>query len=323
MDAISVFKEQIGNRLKPIILSYDVYKDKFQTYPYHHVLDDDFEQKFAEILFDSIVFYAFEKDEIEKDYSRGRLTNLRKAARSAYELRIPKTEKTTDGLMGELALDSFIKCFFDKVELLYSRVKYLERIPQSKENPERKGHEVKGYDGLVFSEEDGNKYMWVGQVKTGGWAYCFDGIKEDINKSVLSYYFSSAMVILADIMRAANGCSSTLQKIIDDINDILLDFPFSGSERDAKIIDYFISEKIIIRIPCMIIAEENNYEDKTKLLCCIKQRCKEAFKDFVPINQSGLNTEIALMIFPVRDIDKLRKNFLEVRKPDGKQSGTN
>ena len=62
--------------------------------------------------------------------------------------------------MGELALDSFIKCFFDEIELLYSRVKYLEKIPQSKEVPDRKGHEVKGYDGLVFSKENGQKYMF-------------------------------------------------------------------------------------------------------------------------------------------------------------------
>lgn len=323
MDAISIFKEQIGNRLKLIILSYEPYNDVFRTYPYHHVLEEDFEQKLAEVLFDSVVFYAFEKDEIENDYKRGRLDNLRKAARSAYELRVPKTEKTTDGLMGELALDSFIKCFFDEIELLYSRVKYLEKIPQSKEIPDRKGHEVKGYDGLVFSKENGQKYMWVGQVKTGTWRYCFDGIKDDINKSILSYYFSSAMVILADIMRAIDNCSAELQKIINDINDILLDYPYPGKERDLKIIDYFKAEEIVIRIPCMIIAEENDYEDEVKLLGEVKQKCKEAFSGFIPINQNELNTEIVLMVFPVRDINTLRENFLEVRKPDGKQSETN
>ena len=30
------------------------------------MLEEDFEQKLAEVLFDSVVFYAFEKDEIEK-----------------------------------------------------------------------------------------------------------------------------------------------------------------------------------------------------------------------------------------------------------------
>ena len=41
-----------------------------------------------------------------------RFTDLTKAARAAYEMRVPKTEKEYDGLLGELALDSFIKCFF-------------------------------------------------------------------------------------------------------------------------------------------------------------------------------------------------------------------
>lgn len=31
MDALSIFKEQIGDRLLPIIIKYDPYLDKFQT----------------------------------------------------------------------------------------------------------------------------------------------------------------------------------------------------------------------------------------------------------------------------------------------------
>lgn len=223
MDAIQIFKQLIGTKIKPMIIKYDPYKDVFMTHPYRHILDDDFEEKFVDIIFDSIIFYAYERDEIEKEYTKGHLADLRKASRVAYENRVPKTEKENDGLLGELTLDSFIKLFFPNIEMLYSRAKYTERIPHKEETVQRKGHEIKGYDGMVFSVENRQKYFWVGQVKTGGWQYCLGNIKDDINKSIIKYYFADAMVILCDIMRAVNSSSPDLSKMIDDINDIIYD----------------------------------------------------------------------------------------------------
>lgn len=168
MNAIEIFKQLIGEKIKPIIIKYESYKDVFTTYPYRHVLDADFEKRFTDVIFDSTIFYSYEKDEIEKEYQKGHLNDLRKASLVAYENRVPKTEKETDGLLGELTLDCFIKLFFPDIEMLYSRVKYLEKRPHEEKIVERKGHEIKGYDGMVFSIENGQKYFWVGQVKTGG-----------------------------------------------------------------------------------------------------------------------------------------------------------
>ena len=176
MDAIEIFKRLIGEKIKPMIIKYEPYKNVFTTYPYSHILDADFEERFTDTVFDSILFYAYEKDEIEKEYQKGHLDDLRKASRVAYENRVPKTEKEADGLLGELTLDCFIKLFFPDIEMLYSRAKYLERRPHKEETVERKGHEIKGYDCMVFSIENGKKYFWVGQVKTGDWKYCLDGI---------------------------------------------------------------------------------------------------------------------------------------------------
>ena len=177
MNAIEVFKKLIGERLTPLIVKYKPYEDVFTTHPYSHILDADFEIRFTDTIFDSIIFYAYEKEEIEKEYQKGHLGDLRRASRVAYENRVPKTEKETDGLLGELTLDSFIKLFFPDIEMLYSRAKYLERRPHQEESVERKGHEIKGYDGMVFSIENGQKYFWVGQVKTGDWNYCLTKIK--------------------------------------------------------------------------------------------------------------------------------------------------
>lgn len=314
MDAIDIFQNLIGTRIQPLIIQYEPYNDVFMTKPYRHDLVSDFEEKFVNIIFDSIIFYAYEKDEIEKDYNKGRFDDLRRASRIAYENRVPKTEKETDGLLGELTLDSFIKLFFPDIEMLYSRVKYTEKIPHKEENIQRKGHEIKGYDGMVFSVEDGQKFFWIGQVKTGDWQYCLDGIKDDINKSIIKYYFADAMVILCDIMRAFNSSSQKLGKIIDDINDIIYNCNSKRAEQTTEILQYFKRENIKIRIPCLLMPNESDYQDSDKLLEKIKVKVKNAFSDFSVENSDNLDIEILLLVFPLRDLDRVRELFLEVRK---------
>lgn len=313
MEASQIFTELIGNRIRPIVLQYTPYTDVFKTYPYHHRIDVDFEQQFSDLMFDSIVFYAYEKEEIEKEYNRGRFSTLRTAARNAYERRVPKTERETDGLLGELALDSFIKCFFDHIQMLYSRVKYLERYPKIEIDPKRVGHEVKGHDSLLFSVEDGRKYMWVGQVKTGAWDYCLKGSKADISKSILRNYFSSAMIIMADIMRATSNISDDLQQVIDDLNDFCLEYPSDMEALYNKVHDYFITKNITIRVPCLMIADEAEYSDEDALLKCIKAKCHEAFDGYT-YECDGQNVEVLLLVFPVRNLNAIRKEFLTLRK---------
>lgn len=312
MNASQIFAECIGNRIKPIVLQYAPYTDIFETYPYHHRIDIDFEQEFSDLMFDSIVFYAYEKAEIEKEYNRGHFDALRDAARNVYESRVPKTEKAADGLLGELALDSFVKCFFSHIQMLYSRVKYLERYPQKEMSEKRTGREIRGYDSMLFSVENGKKYMWIGQVKTGEWAYCLNGIKEDITKSVLRNYFSSAMLIMADIMRAASDSSAELQKIVDDINDFCFDYSTDPETLYSKVHDYFKNENITIRIPCLMIANESDYSDQTALLENIKEKCHTVFNGFT-FEDDGLNIEILLLVFPVRNLRGLREKFLDAR----------
>lgn len=314
MDAIEIFKQIIGEKITPMIIKYAPYKDVFETHPYSHVLDADFEERFANLIFDSIIFYAYEKDEIEKEYQKGHLDDLRKASRVAYEGRISKTEKETDGLLGELTLDSFIKLFFPNIEMLYSRAKFSERKPHKEETVERKGREIKGYDGMVFSIENDQKFFWVGQVKTGQWNYCLTAIKDDINKSIIKYYFADAIAILCDIMRAVNSSSTELCKIVDDINDIIYDCNSERTQQTSRILQYFEQEKIKIRIPCLLMPNESDYADKDILVKTIKDKTKEAFKDFKLANGDNLDVEIFLLVFPLRNLQKVRQLFLEIRK---------
>lgn len=316
MNAVEIFRSLIGDKLKPMIVEYTPYFDDYRYYPYHHVFDPDFEKNFIDLIFNSIVFYAFEKNEIENDYEKHRLDDLHKAATAAYNNRVPKTEKLTDGLMGELTLDCFIKTFFDDIEMLYSRVKYIERVPRKNIEKGKKGQEVKGYDGLVFSVSNGKKYMWAGQAKTGTWDYCLNGIKEDISKSILKTYFSDSMLLMADIMRAVSDHTKELEKIIDDINALQLEYSTDETLLHPKIIEYFNSNSITIRLPCLIMAGEDDYSNEKILLETIKAKCSKAFKNFVFTNEESLNVEVMFLVFPVRDIQGLRNRFLSIRKDD-------
>lgn len=316
MTAIELFKELIGKRLNPLIIQYEPYTDTFVTHPFRHSFDNEFESLYSDVMFDSIVFYAYEKDEIEEEYAKGRLGNLRKASKVAYN-RVPKTERKTDGLLGELSLDCFVKLFFPDIELLYSRVKYLERIPRKEKAPKQESQvrrEIRGYDSLLFSIENNTKYFWAGQVKTGSWEYCLKGIKDDISKSIIKYYFADSIAIMCDLMRAVSSSSTDLKKIIDDMNSIIYDYYDDREEKTQRIIDYFISEKIVIRIPCLIMADEAQYSDEIEILQTIKNKVHSSFSGFNLINPEKMNVEVLLFVFPLRNLNDVRQRFLEVRK---------
>ena len=59
---------------------------------------------------------------------------------------------------------------------------------------------------------------------------------------------------------------------------------------------------------------ESDYDDSSRLIDNIKTKIKNAFKDFVLVNNNKLDIEVLLLVFPLRNLDKVRELFLEVRK---------
>ena len=119
---------------------------------------------------------------------------------------------------------------------------------------------------------------------------------------------------MCDIMRAVNSCSDELTRIIDNINDIIFDTIGDREKRTQEITKYFISEDIRVRIPCLIMAGESNYSDEEEILKIIKKKISNAFSGFNIDNPEGLNIEVLLLVFPIRDLNALRTRFLEARK---------
>ena len=56
MEAIEIFKEVIGKRLLPLVVSFNPYTKKYQIHPFRHAITPTFEKDFSDILFDSIIF---------------------------------------------------------------------------------------------------------------------------------------------------------------------------------------------------------------------------------------------------------------------------
>jgi len=172
------------------------------------------------------------------------------------------------------------------------------------------------YVALVGFHSDGHDYI-KDAIKNGANTIVVSkivDIKEDINKSIIKYYFSDAIAIMCDVMCAINNVSQPLQNIINDINDIIYD---SNGDREIKtqgILDYFNKENIIVRIPCLLMPEESKYNDSEALLDNIKRKVYDAFKDFKIVNEGNLDIEIVLLVFPIRDLKTIRRLFLEVRK---------
>ena len=67
MNANEIFQNMIGSELEGLVVKYTPYNENFDVHPYRQRITTDFEKQFADLLFDSIIFYAFEKEEIEKE----------------------------------------------------------------------------------------------------------------------------------------------------------------------------------------------------------------------------------------------------------------
>lgn len=306
MNIKDLFNNIIANNLRSFVFEYNVNSKEFFSRGYHHSLDENIDNKIINSLIDYIVFYSFDPDEVESEYQKGRLDNMRKAAVAAYRKRVPKTERETDGLLSELTLGALLKTFFPEVDFTYARVKYIEQVPTKSHR-----QEAKGYDDISFSVEDGAPVIWIGQAKAGDKSYCYSSIKGDLNKNLLKDYFADSMMIVADIMRAKND--SNLIKVIDAINDL----QFENANRNDlydKVIEYFKTNHIKVKMPCLLMYDYAYPDDDfSAWKIKVEQDIISKMKDFNLNNTEGLDASVIFMVFCVRDLENLRKLLYDFR----------
>lgn len=81
-----------------------------------------------------------------------------------------------------------------------------------------------------------------------------------------------------------------------------------------SIVNYFKASDISIRIPCLLMPDEANYNDETMILNAIKAKVKSAFSEFALVNDENIDVEVLILVFPMRNLQNVRKLFLEIRQ---------
>lgn len=302
------YDEIIGTDFKAAVIEYNSCKKTHEYRTYSHHVGEKALDDLVNLIIDDIVFYSFSEDEVLKlNEKYGLLTDLRLAAKYAYSQRLPKRENpNSDGLMGEVLLDIFIMMTCKNAKKLIARAKFIELGSKK---------EIVGYDALYFTKSDDEISLWLGQAKAGQKRYCKDSIAKDLEEKYEKKYFADTMFYVVD-----KSESHELEDILSDMNGIIyksIQNNDSREEKAEKIIALLKDKEVTIKIPCLISYTSDIYNDKTKLKVYIENEIEECVKDFESrkfLINLGLECEIIFYILPVKDVDYIRKQIVDLKK---------
>lgn len=305
----ALYEKNIVKNARILILTYNAKKQIYEYKPYSHQLGEDAIDKLSELIIDNLVFYAFSEDEVvNQNKMFGLLDNLKNAARYACKERLPKRiNANTDGTFGEVLLDVLIQVFEKNSQKLIARAKYKQLGDNS---------EIKGYDALYFTKFNDEITLWLGQVKTGSFDYCKREIVTDLNEKYIDDYFCNSLYYIADKCEQ----SGDLIYILNEINKICYlnaCNKYSDIEKNNKIFELLAKNKVRVKIPCLLVYQEDIYTCKTDLSICIDNSIKRLMK-ILDKEQFNINLkltyEIVFIAFPVKDIKRLRENLTKFKK---------
>ncbi len=180
----------------------------------------------------------------------------------------------------QLSMRILIACLKEQILLMASQVKYywiclcsyiihrpaklaVRTILRQNDN-----NEIKGYDLTYFSKDETGVSLWLGQAKLGGKAYC----KTDINKDLLEKFTAEYLSKQIFLCVRKTGFSNRRHKkrFLKPLRKSISDL-WKTMRRcvGKKLLDYFKSEGIRIKIPCLLA-----YGEKNRL-----QGCQSALSD--------------------------------------------
>ena len=303
-----LYKSHISDKANYIIIKYDPTKNNYQYRPYSHYATPDAIDNLSKLIIDDMVFYAFTEEEIVNYHNQfGLLDDMKKAAKFAYESRIPKRKNpNTDGTPGEVLLDILIQVYEPQSEKLIARAKYKQLGDNS---------EIKNYDAMYFTRDKDNIYLWLGQVKSGSCSYCKSDIKDDLNKKYVLDYLAKSMFYIAQ-----RNENNSLTPILNQINKIYfdaIDSNWSQEYKVQKIVELFNDNNIKLMIPCLLAYTADIYSSQSELECRVNS-CTEEIVDYFDslsfdINEK-LNYEILYYVFPIQNVQILREKVGSIKK---------
>ena len=152
-----------------------------------------------------------------------------------------------------------------------------------------------------------NTSLWLGQAKLGSKEYCKSDISSDLLKKFNDEYLSKQLFFICDKRVSINDEAKEILEIIEEIN--IRSMEEDEKTRAHKLLDYFKSANIKIKIPCLLAyGEASVYKDVTQLYQKIEievENIKNYFAKHTYIF-GGFSPEIVFYVFPIESIERLR-----------------
>lgn len=244
----------------------------------------------------NIVFYCYGEDEIVTNFRNGLFSDLEKATKAAYKLRLPKRQPNQDGLPSEVLLDAIIQSLVPDAYKMAVRT-----IFRQNDN-----NEIKGYDLSYFTNIHGTITLWLGQAKLGSKQYCKSGILEDLKKKYTDLYMAKQIYFLADKPVGLTEEGTQIANLLNKLN--MLNACEDDNNRAEQLMQFLKTQNIGICIPCLLAYDKADvYADITELESKVESEmawAKGIFEKYFKF--AGIEPELIFIIFPIDDIEALR-----------------
>ena len=255
-----IFDKEILQKSRGIIFSFSPLQDQYIYQPYSHGILVDSVEKLGELMRQNLFFYSYGEEEIVQYYEKDYFSSMEQAARFAYRQRLPKRADITDGLPSEVLLDLLVQLYNPQAYKLAVRT-----IFRQNDN-----NEIKGYDLTYLSKEESGVSLWLGQAKLGGKDYCKSDINKDLLQKFTAEYLSKQFFFVCDKRVSITNDAKAILKVIEEIN--IRSMEDNDVLRGQKLLDYFKSEGIRIKIPCLLAyGADTVYKDASAIYRMIEE----------------------------------------------------
>ena len=292
-----IFDKEILQKSRGIIFTFSPLQDHYVYQPYSHGVSVDSVEELGELMRHNLFFYSYGEEEVVQHYEKDHFSSMEQAAKYAYNQRLPKRADITDGLPSEALLDLLVQLYNPRAYKLAVRT-----IFRQNDN-----NEIKGYDLTYFSKDETGVSLWLGQAKLGGKDYCKSDISKDLLGKFTAEYLSKQLFFVCDKRVSLTSDAKVILEAIEEIN--IRSMEDDSVLRGQKLLDYFKSAGIRIKIPCLLAyGEESVYKDAGTLYHMIEQETigiRDYFNKHIYVFQ-GFSPEIVFYVFPIKSIERLR-----------------
>jgi hypothetical protein len=243
-------------------------------------------EQLAEIIYNSIIDYAFNENEITE--------NLDKLLVEALVTRLRMEEDDTDpvqekyGFFGEVLLNLFLHIFFSTTPIIAKGYFYDILKPE----------EPKGYDSYHLIETPNNLELWFGEVKFHQkYKSALNSVFKNIEKAISDNYFQKNLLALLPHKNNLNVHQTSINGIIE----------FLRANPKTTIESLVNQFNLKLIYPIFIICNsETNYE--TTISSIVSEiKSKHSGKNL----NIGINYELFFLLMPIDDVKSTKLKVLQ------------